>query len=176
MKVRKTNVYDFSELSDEAKENAVLKLADVNIFSDWYENVYYDAEYTALLKITGFDIDRGSYCKGDFIEDAESTAQKIMSEHGKDCETLQTAREYMQNREKLVAKYSDGINTDIVDEDNEYDFDNDCDELGNEFLRSILEDYRIILSKEYDYLTSKEAITETIEANEYEFDVNGNRI
>jgi hypothetical protein len=46
--------------------------------------------------------------------------------------------------------------------------------MEGEFLKSLLEDYRIILSKEYDYLTSRESIIETIEANEYEFDENGN--
>jgi hypothetical protein len=42
-------------------------------------------------------------------------------------------------------------------------------ELDNEFKKSIEEDYRRLLSKEYDYLTSAEAIKETIEANDYEF-------
>lgn len=31
----------------------------------------------------------------------------------------------------------------------------------------------IILQKEYDYLTSREAIVETIQANEYEFNEHG---
>ena len=31
-----------------------------------------------------------------------------------------------------------------------------------------------LLRREYDYFTSEEAIIETIEANEYEFDENGN--
>ena len=33
--------------------------------------------------------------------------------------------------------------------------------------------YRL-LEREYEYLTSDDAIKETIEANEYEFDENGN--
>ena len=42
-----------------------------------------------------------------------------------------------------------------------------------EFRRSILEDYRIILQTEFEYLTSEEAIVEIIEANEYEFTADG---
>ena len=43
-------------------------------------------------------------------------------------------------------------------------------ELLKDFMRWI---YRL-LEKEYEYLTSREAIIETIEANDYEFDENGN--
>jgi hypothetical protein len=39
-----------------------------------------------------------------------------------------------------------------------------------------LEDYSIILQKECDYLSSEESIIETIEANDYEFDIDGNLI
>ena len=46
--------------------------------------------------------------------------------------------------------------------------------LEAEFLKSILEDYSIILQKEYEYLTSREAVEETIEANDYHFTENGN--
>jgi hypothetical protein len=47
--------------------------------------------------------------------------------------------------------------------------------LEDEFLKTLCEDYRIILSREYDYLTSEAAIIETIEANEYEFKADGTR-
>jgi hypothetical protein len=172
--MKETKVYTFQELSDSAKETALQENYAVNVeYHEWWESTYYDAEHTALLKLTGFDIGRGCYCEGSFIESAEETAAKIMSEHGKNCDTLLTAREYKQSRDNLVKQYSDGINTDRVAEDKEYDFDNDCDELDAEFLRSILEDYRIILSKEYDYLTSEEAITETFDANNYEFTEDG---
>ena len=73
----------------------------------------------------------------------------------------------------MVEKYSDGIKTDEVAEDKDYDFDNDCDILDDEFRVSILEDYRIMLQKQYEYLCSEEAIIETIEANDYEFTEDG---
>ena len=134
--------------------------------------MYWDAE-EAGIKITEFDIDRGSYVKGHFLSGAEEAAHKIVDSHGKMCETYKTAKEYLQDRDNLVEKYSDGIKKDEVAGDNEYEFDAECDELDAEFLRSVLEDYRIILSKEHDYLTSEEAIIETIEANEYEFTEDG---
>jgi hypothetical protein len=45
--------------------------------------------------------------------------------------------------------------------------------MAAEFLCDLLEDYRIILSKEYNYQTSEETIKETIEANDYEFTAEG---
>lgn len=173
MIIKETKTWKLSELPEDVKEKAISKLFDINVCFDWWENTYEDAK-TVLLEITEFDIGRASYCKGDFIESAEDTAEKIMTEHGGSCDTYQTAKSYSHDRSALIKKYSDGKNTDFITEDNEYDFDNDCNELDEEFLRSILEDYRIILSKEFDYSTSEEAIIATIEANEYDFDVNGN--
>ena len=172
MKTIKTIVYDFDELSADAKEKAIKDLYIVNVEPDWFDCTYDDADDIGI-KISGFDIGRGAYCKGDFIESAEETAQKIVDNHGKDCETYKTATTYLKDRTKLVKKYSDGKTLDIVAEDNEYNFDNDCDNLDYDFLLSILEDYRILLSKVYDYLTSEEAIVETIEANKYTFTIDG---
>jgi len=58
--------------------------------------------------------------------------------------------------------------------------DEDCkdeklDELGEEFTKAILEEYLSMLKKEYEYLTSDEAVKEMIEANEYEFTEKGKR-
>lgn len=87
-----------------------------------------------------------------------------------------TAQSFLTEWDNLVAKYSDGINTDRVSEDNENEFDNDADELESEYFNLLLEDYRIMLNKEYEYLTSDEVIKETIEANEYEFTEDGKLI
>lgn len=171
-KIIKTTVYNFDELSDKAKEKAIQELYDCNVDSEWWNCTYEDAENIGL-KITSFDIDRASYVKGNFIESAEETAEKIIKEHGESCETYKTASNYLKDRAELVKKYSDGINFDKVSEDNEYDFDNECDDLDAEFLKSLCEDYRIILSKEYDYLTSEEAIIETIKANDWTFTKDG---
>jgi len=174
MREVKTIVYKFDELSETAQQKAIEKLADINVDYEWWEYTYDDATNVGI-KITGFDIDRGSCCEGD-IYDFEETAKKILENHGEKCETYQTAANFLKDRAELVKKYSDGINTDIVSEDNEYDFDSELDELEIEFKKSILEDYRILLQKEYDYLTSKEAIIDTITANEYEFSVDGKMV
>jgi len=48
-------------------------------------------------------------------------------------------------------------------------------EMEDDFLNSLIEDYSIILQNESEYLQSDEAIKETILANDYEFTKDGNQ-
>lgn len=172
MRTIQTTLYKFNELSEQAKRKAIESMSDINVDFDWWESTYDDARRIGL-KIEGFDVDR--YVQGHFIESAEACADLILNEHGETCETYKTAKQYLTDRDALVEKYSDGINKDKVTEENEYDFDSECDELDSDFLKSLLEDYRIILRNEIEYRQSEEAIQETIEANEYEFLEDGTR-
>jgi hypothetical protein len=156
IKTTEIKVYKFDELTDEQKQKAIEKLCDINVDFEWWQSVYMDAENIGL-KITGFDIDRGSYCTVELIDDLHTVILSIIREHGEDCETYKTAKEFEARL--------------IFNEDNEIE---NLDELEDEFLHSIGEDYRIILQHEYEYQTSEAAIIETIEANEYEFDEDGN--
>ena len=172
MRVIETKVYKYDELNDEAKEKAVEKLYDINVQFDWWDCTYDDAESVGL-KITGFDIGRGSSCDIDFTEDACFTAHKIKEEHGAMCETHQTAVNFLKERDEIVNTAPKDENGDF---ENEQELDEKLDDIEAEFLRSISEDYRIMLQKEYKYLTSEEVIIETIESNEYEFTEDGKLI
>lgn len=147
------NVFSFDELSKEAQEKAIEKLYDINVDIDWWESIYEDAN-TIGLEITGFDLDRGSYCHGKFTESPETVIKLIKENHGKNTKTYKNA---MQYKKELKKTKSDG----------------DYESVRDEFLRSLLEDYRIFLQKDYEYLTSEEAIIETIKCNEYTFLENG---
>ena len=154
MEIRETKVYKFDELSDEAKEKVIEDHYDINVDYDWWDSVYDDASNVGI-KIMEFDIDRGSYCKGKLYASEESVAEAIIKQHGEHYETYKTAEEFLN------------CVSELDDESDEYA------EACESFLYSILEDYRIILEKEYEYLTSEEAIIETIKANEYDFTEDG---
>jgi len=171
MRIKETKVYQFDELSESAKEKAVELLADINVDIEWWEFIYEDAAQVKL-KLIEFDIGRGSYCKGDFIEYAKDTADAIVVNHGESCQTHKTAMDFGDDSAQLYMKYPVKLDDD-GDDDNEWDRDKEQEMLDAEFLQSILEDYRIILQKEYEYLTSRESIIETIKANEYEFTEGG---
>ena len=165
-------LYRYDELTEDGKRAAIEGLADINVDHDWWDCLYEDAK-TVGIKLTSFDLDRSRGATGNFIEGAEDTANLVIDNHGEPCETYKTSQGYISDRAELVKKYSDGKAINIVSEDNEYDFDAECDELDAEYLKSIIEDYSILLQKEYEYLTSDDAIVETIEANEYEFTEDG---
>jgi hypothetical protein len=161
MKKIEIKVYSFNELSEKVQEKVIQKLADINVDFDWWENVYEDAKNIGL-KITSFDLDRNRHATGEFILSASEVAQNILNEHGETCETWQTANNFI---EEFNPKFADYWQT----EENE----GELLELEDEFLNSLLEDYSIILQKEYEYLISEESIKETIEANKFQFLENG---
>ncbi len=163
-------VYSFDELSEDAQEKAVEKLYDLNVDYDWWEFVFEDASEVGL-KLTSFDIDRGRSCKGEFIEDALFTADRIIETHGSTCDTYKTAAAFLKERDEAVETAPKDENGDFEDE---YKLDQKLDDIENDFLANILSDYLTMLTKEYEYKTSKEAIIETIRINDYEFDEDGN--
>jgi len=65
-----TNVYNFNELNNTAKEVAILNHRDINIDGDWYQYVCDDAKNIGL-QLTTFDI--YGYCEGNFIDSPEFT-------------------------------------------------------------------------------------------------------
>jgi len=171
MRTVRTKVYSFNELSEQAKEKAIEWFLSGNesfAFSDTVE----DAEHVGLI-ITSLEDHRPS--KGSFQNSALETAQLIIDNHGEHCETHKTAKQFLAERDALVEKYSDGIQLDTVSEGNEYEFDSECDELEDEFLKSILEDYRIICNNQMDYENTDKYAIDGIVANEYEFQQDGTK-
>lgn len=165
-------VYEFNELPEDIQQEIIQKFADINVDFEWWGNIYEDAK-NVLLKIAGFGLTPDRLCTGDFIEYAEECAKKIIVEHGETCETWGTATNYLVERMSMTTQYSIDAEIGIIDRGYEQVFDRNCDELDKEFLRSILEDYSIMLQKQYKYLTGEESIIETIKANEYKFTEDG---
>ena len=164
MKIKETKVYSFNELSDDAKQVALEKFYDVNIDYGWWESVYDDAKEVGII-IKGFDLGRNNYINGKLEYSLNETANKILKSHGETCDTYKIADKFFSDAKLIENKYPNRE----TDDKEEYDFDNELDELESEFEESILDAYLVILKDEYEYLTSKEAIIETILANDYEF-------
>jgi len=164
-----TNVYQWAELPEDVKQKAIQKLWDFNVSDrDWWDSTYDDAENIGL-KITGFDLDRASYVEGNFILSASEVAANIFRDHGEICETYKTAEKFMAEWQPIFNKYLD--ENDPLYESRECE--DSLQDIEADFLQSLLEYYRIMLQHEYDYLTSEEAIIESIKANGYEFTIDG---
>lgn len=157
MRTVRTKLYKFSELNEKAQEKAIEKFYYVNVDYEWWETIYEDANNIGL-KITGFDLYRNHNVQSEFLLAANEVAANIFRDHGETCETYKTAKSFMEGWEPVFATYME------TEEGEDKLID-----MEDEFLKFILEDYSIMLQHEYEYLTSREAIVESIEANEYEF-------
>ncbi len=164
MRTETITIYNFAELSEQAQENVINNFCDINVMSEWWELVYEDAKRIGL-RIISFDLDRNRHADGNIILSVAEVCQNIFNEHGETCETYKTAERFMQEWQPVFNKYLETEEGEDVLLDMEQEFE-----------KLLLEDYAIMLQKEYEYLTSCEAIIETIEANEYEFDEDGNLI
>ena len=160
MKTKTINIYQYSELSEQAKQKAMQWYLEGMDSSFCWENTQYDASEIGLI-IESLNDHRPN--KGYFAVSATECATKIMKNHGEACETFKSANEYM---EKLLFASRDTENEGYEDL---------CEELEKEFLQSLLEDYRIMLNRDIEYQQSEACIAENIEANEYEFLESGER-
>ena len=153
MKTKAINLYEFDELSDQAKQRAIADNCGINVdYWCWWHSIYDDAERIGL-KITGFSIDMDRHCTGHAIDDVLTMAHKIKTEHGFDTPTYELANEFI----KEYAALDEDIDT------------GELRDFENEFLNAILEEYSILLQREYEWLTSEEAITDVLQSGEYEF-------
>ncbi len=172
MKTIEIKLYKFNELSEEAQERAINSLSDINVDSDWWDSTYEDAKNIGL-KLKYFGLDRNKHAEGEFIESALDCAFKIKQEHGDMTETYKSAANFIEEYNAMFVKYEDKDKPQHVAEEHTDAFDDELDEMSDEFLKTILEDYANILQGESEYLQSDEAIKETIEANDYDFTEDG---
>lgn len=171
MKTYQIKAYQFDELSDEAKEVARNWYRSIASHDEWWDSTYEDAANIGL-KISGFDLYRNRHATGEFIVNPKNCADSIIKNHGDTCESYKTAAQYIKDFEALLVKFPQDAVGDFI----EYDAGNDTlDDLNGEFLKSLLEDYSIMLQEESEFLNSSESADENIRANEYEFTASGKR-
>jgi hypothetical protein len=171
MRTIQTTVYTFDELTEKAQQKAIENLYDINIDHNWWGSTYEDAEQIGL-KITSFDLDRNRHATGDFLLNAAEVAQNILNNHGPDCSTFKTATAFLEEWQPVFNNYMNENHEDYESRDAE----GQLQDIEGEFLNSLLEDYSILLQNESEYLQSREAIIEIIQANEYEFTEDGKLI
>lgn len=171
MRIIEITAYKFDELSDSAKEKAREWYRDGGIYPKWWEYTYEDAENIGL-KITGFDLDRNRHATGEFTLSAAEVAQNISTNHGETCGTYKTAEAFIEDWQPIFSEYMD----ESSEHYESYEHEERMQDLEDDFLKSLLEDYSIMLQNEYEYLMGDECVDESIIANDYEFNKNGEMI
>ncbi len=184
IETREYKVYSFAELSEEAKKTALEKLRNTNVDEEfWSDCVLEDA--TEQLAEMGYKYARvyfsGFWSQGDgasfectvdvpawlkhaspvnkekFLKLADISLYAGIKTSGR------CSHEYSMTIDIEQVEYVEGLG-DLVGE------------LGEAILEDARHEARLIykkLEKEYEYLTSDDAVIETIEANEYEFLASG---
>ena len=199
-----TTVFKFAELSESAKAKAIQDNYNWNVeHSDWNEFVKDD--FTTIGKIIGIDFDHSANTDGPRIWYSGFCSQgdgacfegtwtyskgmtKKIREHAPQDTELHRIADRLADIQK---RYFYGITTQISHNSRYYHshtmqfehyHQNDVeipshvtDEIES-LLRDLADWYYSALEKEYDYLTSDEAIAESLESNEVEFDEFGNSI
>lgn len=194
--VVKTKVFGFKELSDEARQAAFEALGDINVDYEWWDTVYDDAK--TIGKLMGIDIDNiyfsGFSSKGDgacfegCYEYVKGSRAAVKAHAPKDEELLRIATELAAVQRRCFYQVRAGVKhsghyyhrfcTDIaVDFESHisgHDYYSPHDEAAvAELLRDFMHWIYRQLETEHDYLIGDAAIVETIEANDFEFAVDG---
>lgn len=151
--------YTFDELNDSAKEVA----------RDWFrESLDGEWSWKAIkddAEMVGLNVcELGRVNDGSFVVNAIDTADRITKEHGDMTETYKSAQDFLHAHALVDA---DLENNTIEDQQQE---------LETEFLKSILEDYRIMYEKEVEYQASNEQVDDSIRTNAYTFTEDGKAV
>ena len=149
-------LHEFRELNEAAKEKAIEHFRDFNVDYEWWSNSY-DGVAECGIVINEFDTYRGTI-KSD-IDDKYETAQTIVSDWGETSSLHVLSKQFLLDRDGLV-KHLDKFQPELNDLEVKYHHD-----INQEMLK--------MLREEYDYLTSDEAVIESIEINEFEFKEDG---
>ena len=188
-------IFKFDELSDEAKEKALETCRDYNVDGDfWHDYTTEDFAETT----TKFDVDKvyfsGFWSQGDgAMFEYSGISQELINEA---IDSL-TLPNWKKNAMKMESSFSangkhsghyhheNSCQHNLSFEGDNSDHENICDlfDLYHDDLEEfIIEEYKDIarelyrtLEKDYEHRTSDEAVQETIEANEYEFNEDGTR-
>ena len=179
MREMTTMVYSFNELSEAAKKRALDAFRYIDVEFNWYEDTF--GTIRTAGKLLGLEIgdihfDAYLYCIFDAdYEYARGAVKAIQAEFPRATDLHDVARKLQDLQKRhfysLSCAVTEGRTT------NRYSCfrfgeDYDCAELGD-----IIDDFahwaQILLRDEYKYLTSDEAVKETIEANGYEFTEGG---
>ena len=190
MKTITKTLYEFNDLSEDAKEKAREWYREGALDYEWYDTVYEDAK--TIGKLMGIDIDNiyfsGFWSQGDgacfegSYEYVKGSVKAVKEHAPLDTELHQIAESLrdIQRREfyrvNATVKHSGHYEHKYCTRINVYDYAiPDTEEAIAELLRDFMDWIYHQLETEYEYLVSDEVVEDTILANEYTFNERGNR-
>ena len=156
MRTKEIKIYLFDELSEKAQEKAIENNREWNVNYDWWDLALEDFSSYGIT-VEEFDLGRSWDIKLK-IEDAEEAANKIISSWGEGTPFYTTASEFLQD---IKSARRDAAEGELLDDL--------IDDLIHEFTKELGEEILGLLRADYEYLTSDEAISESLSSNGCEF-------
>lgn len=167
-------VYEYNELSEEAKAVARNWWHEAGGLDNWWECTYEDAKQVGL-KLLSFDLTSASYVHnldGCFITSATECSEAILSNHGEHSDTYKTAKAFDAVLDALPELPSeDASNYGEI----QRDLCESVDTVEADFLDALLRVYTKLLQQQLEYMESEEYTAETLTADGYTFTESGKR-
>ncbi len=178
--------YSINELSEENRNKAIEKLIDLNVDYEWWDSI--KENFMEDMETIGYHVSNiyfsGFYSQGDgacfeanvnilnyLTKNKLKTKYRKLTEYVKDTgdciDIEQAGRYYHEKSMSFTDTFSSTDSKKLADQMTEI-----IERIEQEAEDKAKELYKT-LEKKYEYLTSTEAIVETIEANEYEFTEKG---
>lgn len=177
MRTIRTKVFKFNELTEDAKQKAIEYMNDINVDEGWHEPVT-DEEESKLYEL-GFNYPKimfsGFASQGDGACFTCSSIDFYKFMNGKyrdyamelSCSITHSYKHYFSTSTMVNLDIDmDGIGDEKL-QAIERDVENEREKIGNEIYKR--------LEAEYEYLTSNEAVSDTLKEIEYEFTADGRR-
>ena len=161
MKTIEIKVYKFKELDKQTREKVIDNYRFINVEDTfWYDWIKDDFNRLGL-EIQAFDLGRGNYAKI-YIDNFEDTSKNIIEEFGDSVLIKQTAKNYIDEYNKIQANFKD-----------DEDIERELEVLDEEYQKEYSEDILSYLRAEYEYQISDEALDDFFINNDYDFTTEG---
>ena len=194
------NAYSVSELPEDTKRKVLDKFRDINVEYEWWDCIYDGFREQATKE--GFDIKRmyfsGFYSQGDgAMFEYNGLDNKLLENFISTLDLSEMRKNWIRNNIYISGNGKHRghyYHENCCDHNIYWEIDNGDLHWSTEFARwlmsfqmefelFVVDRYKDLcyslynsLEVEYEHLTSDEIVQETIEANEYEFDINGRAI
>ena len=185
----------FNELNEKQQRKVLDNLRDINVGYEWYE--FIREEFHNDLETLGFSNIKSQF-SGFWSQGDGASFSAIFDLPKSETDLKERVEKLLKNApyffhtfaDKLEDRKETSFKNDFLDLDFREELENGEEQIGiiqrgsychhgtmfcdheglQSFSRAMAVRYYFELEREYDYLTSDEAIKETIEANDYEFD------
>jgi hypothetical protein len=165
MKTIEIKVYKFEELDKQTKEKVIENYRYINVEDkDWWEFIQYNLKNLYNIELHEFNLDRGYSVNINIKSELFEVCENIIREKTYFHFILSEAKSYVEKYNEIQSNNKeDEVIEQLVEQ---LDYESNIEKhIENSILKS--------LDCEWEYCISDEAVTDTIEVNDFDFTTDG---